>query len=117
MTDDRVGDITQEDPLQPSEPSTAYHYQTSADIFGQVNDCLVPSLAHLEMRNSDGAARLLELPHVFVKYLLGLAPEGLVSCFGFCVFFIDGAGKSASDDEDMQPRASTLGQVHRRERR
>src|SRR5215216_3088357 len=117
MADDRVGDITQEDPLQPSEASTTYHYQTSADIFGQVNDRLIPSLAHLQMPHSDGATGLLDLPHRFAKDLLGLAPEGLASCFGFCVRFIDGAGKSASDDEDMQPRASTLGQVDRRERR
>jgi hypothetical protein len=48
-----------------------------------MNDRLIPSLAHLEMPNSDGAAHLLDLPHVFVKYLLGLAPEGLASCFGF----------------------------------
>ena len=117
MSDDGVGDISHEGPLEPAEPSAAYHYQTSADIFGQVNDRLVPSLAHLEMSDSDGAARLLDLPHVFVKYLLGLAPEGLASCFGFCVLFIDGAWESASDDEDMEPRASTLGQVYRRERR
>ena len=117
MPDNRVSNIPQEEPPQPAEPSTAYHYQTSADVFGQVNDRLVPSLAHLEMSDSDGAARLLDLPHVFVKYLLGLAPEGLVSCFGFCVRFIDGAGKSAPNNEDMQPRASTLGQVNRCERR
>jgi hypothetical protein len=82
-----------------------------------MNDRLIPSLARLQMPNSDGAARLLDLSHVFVKYLLGLAPEGLASCFGFCVRFIDGGWESASDDEDMEPRASTLGQVTRRERR
>jgi len=82
-----------------------------------MNDRLIPSLAHLEMPHSDGAARLLDLPHLFVKYILGVAPEGLAPCFGFGVRFIDGAWESASDYEDMEPRASTLGQVARRERR
>ena len=117
MTDDGVGDISQEDPLEPSESSAAYHYQSSVDIFGQVNDRLVPSLAHLQMTNSDGAARLLDLPHLFVEYLLGLAPDGLAAFFRFRVRFIDGAGKSASDNDNMEPRAGTLGQVNRRKRR
>jgi len=66
MTDDGVSDISHKNPPEPAEPSAAYHYQTGPDIFGQMNDRLIPSLTHLEMSDSNGATRLLDLPHLFV---------------------------------------------------
>src|SRR5918995_4125954 len=102
MTDDGVGDIPHEGTLQPAEPSAAYHYQTGADIFGQVNDRLVPSLAHLQMSDSYGAVRLFDLPNLFVQHLLGLASNGLAPSLGLGVVIVDSLGERSPDDNNME---------------
>ena len=75
MADYGICDVAHQGPLQPAEPAAAYHYQAGADLLGQVDDSLVPSLAHPQMRYRNGATSLLDLPDLLVQYLLGLAPE------------------------------------------
>src|SRR5829696_8543524 len=100
MSDDGVGDITHEGTSEPAEPSAAYHYQTGADIFGQVNDRLVASLVHLQMSDSDGAACLFDLSNLLVQHLLGLASNGLAPCLGLGIVIVDGLGERPPDDDE-----------------
>jgi hypothetical protein len=66
---------------------------------------------HLQVRDSDGAARLLDLPDLFVEYLLGLFPEIVAPRFG--IFVVDGGRKRAPDRNDVQSRACALGEIYR----
>ena len=103
MTDDGIGDVAHEDPLQPSESTGAHHYQTGANVFGQVHDSLVSPFAHPQVGDSDGATRLFDLPDLFVQYLLGLASESLSSLLGLGVELVDGLGERAPDSDDVEP--------------
>ena len=111
MSDDGVGDIPHEGSPEPAEPSAAYHYQTSADIFGQVYDRLVPSLAHLQMSDSYGTARLFDLSNLLVQHLLGLASNGLAPCLGLGVVIVDSLGERPPDDNDMEHQGAEKASV------
>jgi hypothetical protein len=65
-----------------------------------VDDCLVSSLAELQVADGAGAARLLDLPDLFIQYLLSLASEGFTPLLGLCVEFEDGL-------ENVRPTATT----------
>jgi hypothetical protein len=99
MTDDGIGDVAQEGPLQPSESAATHHDQAGADLLGQVDDRLVAAFAHPQVGDRDASPRLLDLPDLFVEYLLSLAPEIFARCFGVNV--VDGRGERAPDCDDV----------------
>ncbi len=111
VTDHRVGDVTHEGTFHPAEPAAADHYKAGVDVLGKVYYRLVPSFVHLQVGDRDGAARLLDLPDLFVEYLLGLPPEIVAPRFG--IFVVDGGRKRAPDRDDMQSRACALGEIYR----
>ena len=111
VTDHRVGDVTHEGPFHPAEPAAADHYHAGVDVLSKVDDRLIPLFVHLQVGDGDGAACLLYLLDLFVEYLLGLPPEIFTSRLG--VFVVDGGGKRAPDGDDVQSRASALGEIYR----
>src|SRR5829696_8686375 len=111
MTHNRVGHVAHEGSPQPAEPPATHHDQVRTDVLGQVDYRLVPLLAKLEVGDGDGAARLLDLPNLFVEYLLGVAPDGLASRLGVGEeLVVDGLGERAPDDDDVEASPSALGQ-------
>ena len=111
VTDDRVGDVTHERASHPAEPAAADHYHAGVDILGKVYYRLVPPFVHLQVGDRDSAARLLDLPDLFVEYLLGLPPEIFAPSLG--VFVVDGGGERAPDRDHVQSRAGALGEIYR----
>ena len=111
VTYNRVGDVTHEGAFHPAEPPTADHYHAGVDVLGKVYYRLIPLFIHLQVRDCDGAARLLDLPDLFVKYLLGLPPEIIAPRLG--IFVVDGGRKRAPDRNDVQSRACALGEIYR----
>ena len=107
VTDDGIGDITHEGPFHPAEPAAADHYQAGVDVFSKVYYRLIPLFIHLQVRDGDGAARLLDLPDLLVEYLLGLPPEIVAPRLGN--FVVDGGRKRAPDGYDVQSRTCGLG--------
>ena len=111
VTDHRVGDVAHEGAFHPAEPAAADHYHACVDILGEVYYRLVPLFIQLQVGDRDGAARLLDLPDLFVEYLLGLSAEIFAPRLG--VFVVDGGGERAPDRDDVQPRAGALGKIYR----
>ncbi len=111
VTDDRVGYVTHEGASHPAEPTAADHYHAGVDVLGKVHYRLIPLFVHLQVGDRDGAASLLDLPYLFVQYLLGFPPEIFVPSLG--VFVVDGGGERAPDRDDVQTRARALGEVYR----
>ena len=111
VTDYRVGDVTHEGTSHPAEPSAADYYHAGVDVFGKVYYRLIPLFIQLQVGDHDGAARLLDLPDLFVEYLLGLAPEIFAPRLG--VFVVDGGGERAPDRHDVQSRAGALDEIYR----
>src|SRR5215212_1798309 len=56
---------------------------------------------------------LLDLPDLFIRYLLSLASEGFTPLLGLCVEFEDGLGDRATDGHDVEPSAGALCQFDR----
>ena len=110
VADHGVGDVAHEGASHTPEAAAADHDHASVDVFGEVDDRLVPLFVHLEVADRDVASRLFDLPDLLVEYFLGLAPEILAPRLG--VFVVDGGGKGTPDGDDVKPRASTLGKVY-----
>jgi hypothetical protein len=111
VADDGVGDVAQEGTFQPTEPAAADHYQIGGDLLGQVDDRFVSPLIHLEVGDRDSAARLLDLPNLFIQYLLSLTPEVFPSRLG--INLVHRCRKRAPDRDDVEPRFSALCEVDR----
>ena len=111
VTYNRVGDVTHEGAFHPAEPPAADHYHAGVDVLGKVYYRLIPLFVHLQVGDRDGAASLLDLPDLFVEYLLGLPPEIFASRLG--IFVVDGGRKRAPDRNDVQSRACALGEIYR----
>ena len=109
VTNDGVGDVAKEGPLQSAESAAAHHDQVGADLLGQVDDRLVAAFVHLEVGDRDGAARRLDLPDLFVEYLLGLTPEVVVPRLDVDIVYR--CGKRAPDRDDVEPRVGALREV------
>ena len=90
VTDDGIGDVAQQRPSQPTETAATHHDQVGADLLGQVDDRLVPAFVHPEVGDRNGAARLLDLPYLFVEYLLGFAPEVFTTRLGVTSYTASG---------------------------
>jgi hypothetical protein len=102
VTDDRIGYVAKDGPLQPAESAATYHYQVGVYLLGQVYDRFVSPFAHAQVGDSYGAARLFDFPDLTVQDLSSLAPEGFTSLFGLRVEFVDGlARKRANDGYDV----------------
>jgi hypothetical protein len=110
VTDHRVGYVTHEGPSHPAEPAAADHYHAGIDVLGEVHYRLIPLFVHFQVGDRDRAAGVLDPRDLPVEDFLGLPPEILAPRLG--VFVIDGGGKSASDRDDVQPRACALGEIH-----
>ena len=111
MTDHRVGDVTHEGAFHPAEPAAADHYHTGVDVPSKVYYRLIPLFVHLQVGDRDGAASFLDLPDLFVEYLLGLFPEIVAPRLG--VFVVDGSGERTPYRNDVQSRARALGEIYR----
>src|SRR5215208_5216870 len=111
VTDDRVGDVTHEGAFHPAEPAAADHYHAGVDVLGKVHYRLIPFFIHLQMGYRNRTASLLDLPDLFVEYLLGLTPEIIAPRLG--IFVVDGGRKRAPDRNDVQSRACALGEIYR----
>jgi hypothetical protein len=112
VSDDRIGDVAHEGPFHSAEPAAAYHYQVDVYLLGEVDDRFVSPFAHPEVGDRDAATRLLDLPDLFVEYLLSLAPEVFAPRLGVNV--VDGRRKRAPDRDDVEPRPDLLREVDRR---
>ncbi len=106
VTDDGIGHVAKEGPPQPAESAAAYHYEVGVYLLGQVYDGFVSPFVHLEVGDSDGAARLFDLLYLLVQYLLRLAPEILLPRLG--VDLVDRRGKRAPDRDDVEPRPGAV---------
>ena len=107
VTDHRVGDVTHEGTFHPAEPAAADHYHAGVDVLGKVYYRLIPLFVHLQVGDRDGAASFLDLPDLFVEYLLGFPPEIVAPRLD--VFVVDGGRECAPDRNDVQSRARALG--------
>ena len=111
VTDHRVGDVTHEGAFHPAEPAAADHYHAGVDVLGKVYYRFIPLFVHLQVGDRNGAASLLDLPDLYVEYLLGFPPEIVAPRFG--IFVVDGARKRAPDGNDVQSRTCALGEIYR----
>ena len=111
MTDHRVGDVTHEGTFHPAESAAADHYHAGVDVLGKVYYRLIPFFIHLQVGYRNRTASLLDLPDLFVEYLLGLTPEIIAPRLG--IFVVDGGRKRAPDRNDVQSRACALGEIYR----
>ena len=108
VTDDGIGDIAHEGPFHSAEPAAAYHYQVGVYLLGEVDDRFVSPFAHPEVGDRDAATRLLDLPDLFVEYLLSLAPESLAPRLSLGVELVDSLGERLPDRDDVEPRPDLL---------
>ena len=99
VPDDGIGDVAQQGPSQPAKPAATHHDQVGVDLLGQVDDRLVAAFVHPEVGDSNAATRLLDLPYLFVEYLLGFAPEVFTTRLGVDVVY--GLRKRATDRHDV----------------
>ena len=99
VTDDGIGDVAQQGPSQPAETAATHHDQVGADLLGQVDDRLVPAFVHPEVGDSNAATHFLDLPYLFVEYLLGFAPEVFTTRLGVDVVY--SLRKRAPDRHDV----------------
>ena len=111
VTDYRVSDVTHEGAFHPAEPAAADHYHAGVDVLGKVHYRLIPIFIHLQVGYRNRTASLLDLPDLFVEYLLGLTPEIIAPRLG--IFIVDGGRKRAPDRNDVQSRACALGEIYR----
>src|SRR4051794_32859925 len=95
VADDGVGVVAEEGLLQLAESAATYHYKAGVDLLGQVDDRFVSSFAHPKVGDRDGSTPLLDLPDLFVQYLLSLAPEVFAPHLGVNV--VDGCGERTPD--------------------
>src|SRR5215217_6333765 len=108
VTDDGIGDVAHEGPFHSAEPAAAYHYQVGVYLLGEVDDGFVSPFAHPEVGDRDAATRLLDLPDLFVEYLLSLAPESLAPRLSLGVELVDSLGERLPDRDDVEPRPDLL---------
>ena len=111
VTDHRVGDVTHEGAFHPAEPAAADHYHAGVDVLGKVYYRLIPLFVHLQVGYRNRTASLLDLPDLFVEYLLGFFPEIVAPRFG--IFVVDGGRKRAPDRNDVQSLTCALGEIYR----
>jgi hypothetical protein len=111
VTYNRVGDVTHEGTFHPAEPPAADHYHAGVDVLGKVHYRFIPFFIHLQVGYRNRTASLLDLPDLFVEYLLGLTPEIIAPRLG--IFVVDGGRKRAPDRNDVQSRACALGEIYR----
>lgn len=115
VADYGVGDVAHEGPLHAAEPAAAYYYHAGADVFGQVDYCLVAAFVHLEVGDRYLASRGLDLPYLLVQHLPGLAFQIFVLLLH--VSLVDGRRERPPNRDDVEPRARTLREVCRHRRR
>jgi hypothetical protein len=111
VTDHRVGDVTHEGTFHPAEPAAADHYHAGVDVLAKVYYRLIPFFIHLQVGYRNRTASLLDLPDLFVEYLLGFLPEIIAPRLG--IFVVDGGRKRAPYRNDVQSRACALGEIYR----